>query len=63
MKKKKIPNPGTKEAIEAGCLCPVIDNGYGKGSGYLDKNGGPTFWKNWDCPLHGIKDRQKEHHD
>lgn len=25
------PNPGTAEAIKAGCLCPVIDNHYGKG--------------------------------
>ena len=24
-------NPGSDEAIAAGCTCPVIDNGHGRG--------------------------------
>lgn len=27
----KTPNPGSKEAIEMGCKCPVLDNAHGKG--------------------------------
>lgn len=42
------PNPGSNAALAAGCLCPVIDNGYGKGSGW----GPNAFWINGDCPLH-----------
>ena len=56
MNKKDTPNPGTQEAIDAGCTCPVLDNGWGKGSGYLDKDGKPTFWRDADCPLHGYID-------
>jgi len=45
-------NPGSKEAIEAGCTCPVLDNGHGLGSGQLDKDGNPAFWYNSDCKIH-----------
>ncbi len=44
------PNPGSKEAQEAGCLCPVIDNHYGRGVD--DKQG--EFWMVETCPLHGF---------
>ncbi len=40
------PNPGSKEAQDQGCTCPVLDNNHGKGVGGL-------FWMNSDCPLHG----------
>lgn len=46
---KRIPNPGSPAAVKAGCLCPVIDNGHGKGAGW----GKGKFWINADCPLHG----------
>lgn len=42
------PNPGSDEAIELGCSCPVIDNGRGRGAG----NG--FFWINCGCPLHAL---------
>lgn len=42
------PLPGSEEAIEKGCRCPVIDNHYGKG------NSLGQFWISGDCPLHGI---------
>lgn len=49
MKKNETPNPGSPAAVKKGCLCPVMDNAHGKGSGY----GKGTFWINQDCPLHG----------
>ena len=40
-----LPNPGSDEAIDQGCACPVLDNGHGRGPG--------PFWINVYCPLHG----------
>lgn len=45
----KTPNPGTQEAIDAGCKCPVIDNHYGLGW----DGQGRDFIYNMDCELHG----------
>lgn len=47
--RKATSNPGTQEAIDAGCRCPVIDNSYGKG--YLMQEG--IFVFSGDCPIHG----------
>lgn len=48
------PNPGSPEAVQAGCTCPVIDNNYGRGT--LDLvDDPPLFWNSADCPLHGDK--------
>ena len=44
------PDPGTKEALKKGCICPVIDNHYGRG--YHGIAGQFAF--NMDCPLHTI---------
>ena len=45
------PKPGSNEAIEQGCVCPVIDNGHGKGHlGDGEKYG---WWISGYCPLHG----------
>lgn len=43
-----VPNPGSAEARDGGCTCPVMDNARGRGwmcSGW--------FWINEDCPMHG----------
>lgn len=40
-------NPGSREALEMGCECPVLDNEYGRG----DPAG--TFVIALGCPLHG----------
>lgn len=49
-----IPNPGSDAAIEAGCTCPVLDNGHGKGvCGNGERFG---WWITADCPLHGKKE-------
>jgi hypothetical protein len=43
-----VPPPGSDEALDAGCVCPVMDNGHGRGRGSP-----PQFWVNDDCPMHG----------
>lgn len=45
----KTPNPGSKEAQEKGCKCPVIDNHYGNGR---PGENGPEFWISGDCLIH-----------
>lgn len=43
--------PGSPEAMDAGCRCPVLDNARGKGS---MADGARYGWLvNSDCPLHG----------
>ena len=49
------PNPGSPEAIEQGCTCPVMDNANGRGAWGSE---GESFWINADCPIHGDKERQ-----
>jgi hypothetical protein len=48
----EIPNPGSQEALDMGCSCPVMDNAYGKGSGFTDDEGKPVFWYTEGCPVH-----------
>lgn len=43
-------NPGSPEAVDAGCECPVMDNRHGRGVPFPS---GPVFWMNQLCPLHG----------
>ena len=45
------PNPGSDEALDQGCTCPVLDNGHGRGVGDPDS---PWFWTARDCPIHGV---------
>lgn len=44
----KTPNPGSDEAIAAGCRCPRMDNN--RGRGYLGQEG--IFVYSGDCPVH-----------
>lgn len=54
MQPDTIPNPGSREARDKGCACPVIDNGYGRGYRYAP--GTETqFVIHPDCPLHGAQ--------
>lgn len=47
------PNPGSKEAIKAGCICPVLDNAQGKGTlAWGGMTESPNFWITAGCPLH-----------
>lgn len=47
----ETPNPGSNEAIEMGCTCPVLDNGYGNDE--IGKIRG--FWITQGCPVHDRK--------
>ena len=55
------PNPGSDEAVAAGCTCPVMDNARGRGIPITTDEGGIeiAFWMSGDCPLHGIDVRKK----
>lgn len=57
--KTKQPNPGSDEAIKAGCKCPCLDNSYGEGCGWKDTDGTPLFWIAPNCPIHGGKNDKK----
>lgn len=48
-------NPGSNEAIAAGCTCPVLDNAHGTGylGGAKDKDGNVMFVMSLSCQLHG----------
>ncbi len=46
---KKVPNPGSDEAIAQGCTCPVLDNAHGRG--YMGISN--VFVWSEKCPLHG----------
>lgn len=43
------PNPGSPDAILAGCTCAVIDNHHGRG---FEIQGELVFWFSSDCPVH-----------
>lgn len=46
-------NPGSDEALDAGCTCPVLDNNHGKRSPWPGKDGaGDGWWMLADCPYH-----------
>ena len=43
-----VPLPGSKDALELGCICPVMDNHYGDPK-HARKFGS---WQMQDCPVH-----------
>ena len=45
------PNPGSKEAEEAGCSCPVYSNNFGEG---FEESGEVCYVVSEGCPLHSI---------
>lgn len=53
-----LPNPGTKEALDLGCTCPVIDNHYGHGVPTL--HGEPSFWYTEGCPVHSEGEEEED---
>ena len=50
------PNPGSNEAIVAGCLCPILDNGHGHG--YMGRR--DVFVLCALCPIHGGSRRKRD---
>ena len=55
-----LPNPGSPEAVEKGCTCPIIDNHHGEG---FPCDGKQAFWIDATCPLHGIYPEGGESHN
>lgn len=57
---KAEPNPGSQEARDRGCRCPVLDNAHGKGylGGAKDRQGRVQFVIKESCPLHGSLPRR-----
>lgn len=53
MENKELYNPGSDEAINHGCLCPVLDNNHGKGFFVHPESKEPYFYIAGNCPLHG----------
>ena len=47
------PPPGSDEAVEHGCTCPRMDNGYGRGWA-------GRYWITEGCPLHSPT-KEQEH--
>ena len=50
------PNPGSREAVDAGCICPVMDNGHGSGwmGGVKNPETGEVMFVIVEgCPVHG----------
>lgn len=54
VKMTDTPNPGSKEAIDKGCTCPVLDNGHGRG--YMGQKG--IFVITNGCPIHAPRKEQ-----
>lgn len=54
MSTSAIPNPGSAEAVQLGCTCPVIDNGHGRGylGGMKRADGSTVFVYSDGCPVH-----------
>ncbi len=46
-----LPNPGSDEALDLGCRCPVLDNHHGRGLVLGAKE--VVWWQAKGCPLHG----------
>lgn len=44
---ESVPSPGSEEAVDMGCSCPVMDNRYGRG-------GLVGYWISAECPIHGV---------
>jgi hypothetical protein len=54
-------NPGSPEAVAAGCTCPIGDNHNGAGIPMTVKGKQViSFWHSGDCPIH---DKQEEKDD
>lgn len=52
-------SPGSKEAWDRGCTCPVMGNAWGQGVAH-PANTGVFFWINAACPLHGESSPKQE---
>ena len=47
-----IANPGSREARDQGCKCPIYDNHHGQGIQLHDEL---IYWVHDKCPVHVIE--------
>ncbi len=52
-----MPKPGSAEAIEKGCLCPIMENNCGAG---FVKNNALHYTIREECPLHSTEKTKKQ---
>lgn len=59
------PNPGSQEAIDQGCECPVMDNLNGRGFPVTTDEGELqiAYWINGNCPIHGAKKKAEDNQE
>lgn len=57
------PTPGSPTAVAAGCRCPVIDNGHGKGCGWIGDDEEPLYIVNELCRLHALRAKYQQQED
>lgn len=48
--RERKPNPGSDEAIDLGCTCPVLDNNHGRRAPWPPDG----WWQKPGCPVHGM---------
>jgi hypothetical protein len=56
---KGKPNPGSDEAREQGCKCPILDNNHGKFAPWPPDG----WWMVKSCPVHfpsALEEEEKE---
>lgn len=52
-----MANPGSPEAVAAGCVCPILDNCYGRG--YMNQKN--VFSINVDCIIHNYSKKENRY--
>ena len=57
MLEKRIPKPGSSEAVRQGCLCAVLRDGGGWEAFGFGKD---IFYIKAVCPLHGYKYKEDD---
>jgi hypothetical protein len=55
----EVPKPGSPEAVDMGCSCPIMDNAHGLGRFGLGKD----WWINSECKLHSLPVEERERTD
>lgn len=44
--------PGSPQAIQSGCLCPMEENFHGEHAPHLGADLEPLWWVQTGCPIH-----------
>lgn len=57
--------PGSDEAFAQGCICPRVENGYGRGylGGVKDEEGNTVYVYVVGCPVHDERATEEEAED